>query len=133
MKIKQPHVLWELLQIKSLHNRCKRMETIVVSWQNGIRFSVKRKLSLHNRFPSKLSWNEYIVSNWRYHCKIVFKVFHPKHFATCFYPSTADSFRCKWRIVSVLFRKRSIASGLYLYRFKSVVIPLQNRCFTKEE
>jgi hypothetical protein len=32
---------------KSLHNRCKRMETIIVSW--------KRKLSLHNRFPSNLS------------------------------------------------------------------------------
>jgi hypothetical protein len=28
---------------------------------------------LHKRFPSKLSWNEYIVSNWRYRCNIVAK------------------------------------------------------------
>jgi hypothetical protein len=94
------------------------METIIVSWQNGIRFSVKRKLSLHKRSPSKLSWNEYIVSNWRYRCKIVFKAFLPKRFATCFIhcrlsfrcewavsSTVSKVFRCKWT-VSVLFRKR---------------------------
>jgi hypothetical protein len=83
-------VLTELLQIKWLHNRCKLMETIIVSWQNGIRFSVKWKLSLHKRFPSKLSWNEYIVSTRyhcnKYHCKIFSKQFLPKRFAIRFYP-----------------------------------------------
>jgi hypothetical protein len=88
---------WRLCDVKSRPdfvgsfsklNRCKRewMETIIVSWQNGIRFSVKRKLSLHKCFNSKISWNEYTVLNWRYHCKIVFKVFLSKCFATHFYP-----------------------------------------------
>jgi hypothetical protein len=117
--------LRELLQIKLLNNRCKWMETIIVSWQNGIRFrfSVKLKLSLHMRFPSKLSWNEYIVSNWRYrcntiakpmqyHCKIVFKAFLPKHFATRFYPLQT--------IVSLQVD--------FLYRFESISLQVDHFC-----
>jgi hypothetical protein len=105
---------WELLQIKLLHNRCKRMKTIIVSWQNGIRFSVKQKLSLHKHFPSKLSWNKYIVSNWRSCCNTFansFQSVFPETFRNPF-----PSFRCKCT-VSVLVRKRFVASG-----------PFQKRC-----
>jgi hypothetical protein len=52
----------DVMGIKSLHTRCKRMETIIVSWQNGMRFSVKWKLSLHKRFPQNFPEMN-IVSN----------------------------------------------------------------------
>jgi hypothetical protein len=146
ISIKLAVFIRELLQIKSLHYRCKRMETIIVSWQNGIRFSVKRKLSLHNSFPSNLSWNKYIVSNWRYRCntvaillqyhyKIVFKAFLPKRFATRFYPlQTINSLqvdRFESVVISVvksLLHKRrvetflSVSAGFSLQiRFKQKV------------
>jgi hypothetical protein len=92
-----------LLQIKSLHNRCKRMETIVVSWQIGIRFSVKRKLSLYRCFPSKQ-----FLTNWRYRSQPPETVSQPVSIA-------ADLFHWKWT-VSVLF----------------VLIRFQNRYFTQE-
>jgi hypothetical protein len=103
----------ELLQIKLLHNRCKWMETIIVSWQNGIHFSVKRKLLLHRRFSSKLSWNEYIVS------KIVFKAFLPKRFATHFYPLQT--------IVSLQVDRFSTVSKALQYRCKIVTSQTKSR------
>jgi hypothetical protein len=82
------------------------METIIVSWQNGIHFSVKRKLSLYKCFPSKLSRNEYIVSNWRYHCNTV-----AIPLQNSFQSVSPETFRNPFL---------SVASGQFLYYFESV-------------
>jgi hypothetical protein len=63
------------------------------------------------RFPSKLSWNEY-VSNWRYHYNIV-----PIPLQNSFQSISPEMFRNPFLSVA---NYRFVASGPLLYRFKSV-------------